>query len=63
MKKTTNLKDYVSLDNWIRPGKIKYTLTMSYTTIIIVYYPPEVRRGKYWGLGVFLLQCFPLVKI
>ena len=27
------------------------------------YYPPEVRRGKYWGLGVFLLQYFPLVKI
>ena len=26
-------------------------------------YPPEVRRGKYWGLGVFLLQYFPLVKI
>ena len=27
------------------------------------YYPPEVRRGKYQGLGVFLLQYFPLVKI
>ena len=27
------------------------------------YYSPEVRRGKYWGLGVFLLQYFPLVKI
>ena len=27
------------------------------------YYPPEVRRGKYWGLGVFLLEYFPLVKI
>ena len=25
--------------------------------------PPEVRRGKYWGLGVILLQYFPLVKI
>ena len=24
---------------------------------------PEVRRGKYWGLGVFLLQYFPLAKI
>ena len=24
-----------------------------------IYYPPEVRRGKYWGLGVFLLQYFP----
>ena len=28
-----------------------------------IYYPPEVRRGKYWGLGVFLLQYFPLVNI
>ena len=28
-----------------------------------IYYSPEVRRGKYWGLGVFLLQYFPLVKI
>ena len=28
-----------------------------------VYYPPEVRRGKYWGMGVFLLQYFPLVSI
>ena len=24
-----------------------------------IYYPTEVRRGKYWGLGVFLLQYFP----
>ena len=29
----------------------------------LLYYPPEVRRGKYWGLGVFLLQYFPLVSI
>ena len=28
-----------------------------------VYYPPEVRRGEYWGLDIFLLQYFPLVKI
>ena len=28
-----------------------------------VYYPPEVRRGKYRGVGVFLLQYFLLVKI
>ena len=27
------------------------------------YNPPEVRRGKYWGLGVFLLQYSPLVNI
>ena len=27
------------------------------------YYPPGVRRGKYSGLGVFLLQYFPLVNI
>ena len=31
--------------------------------IIFIYYPPEVRRGKYCGLEVFLLQYFPLVKI
>ena len=29
-----------------------------------IHYPPEVRRGKCsGGLGVFLLQYFPLVKI
>ena len=28
-----------------------------------LYYQPEVRRGKYWGWGVFLFQYFPLVKI
>ena len=28
-----------------------------------IYYLPEVRRGEYRGLGVFLLQFFPLVKI
>ena len=28
-----------------------------------VYYPMEVRRGEYWGLGLFLLQYFPLVKV
>ena len=28
-----------------------------------IYYSPEVRRGKYWGLGAFLLQYFPIVKI
>ena len=27
------------------------------------YYPLEVRRGEYWGLGIFLSQYFPLVKI
>ena len=27
------------------------------------YCPPEVRRGEYWGLGIFLLQYFPLVNI
>ena len=31
--------------------------------IITLYYPTEVRRGKYLGLGVFQLQYFPLVKI
>ena len=28
-----------------------------------IYYPLEVRREEYWGLGVFLLQTFPLAKI
>ena len=28
-----------------------------------IYYPLEVRRREYWGLGVFLLQYFPLVRI
>ena len=32
-------------------------------TKLFIYYPPEVRGRKYWGLGVFLLQYFPLVKI
>ena len=27
-----------------------------------VYYLPEVRRGEYCGLQVFLLQYFPLAK-
>ena len=26
-----------------------------------IYYPPAVRRGEYWGLGVFLL--LPLVNV
>ena len=29
----------------------------------IIYYPPEVRGGRYWRLGVFLLQYFPLFSI
>ena len=29
---------------------------------LLYYYPLEVRKGKYSGLGVFLLQYFPLVK-
>ena len=32
-------------------------------SLYIFYYPPEVRRGDYWGLGVFLLQYFPLVNV
>ena len=35
------------------------TYPSSYTRIHRYYYPPEVRRGEYWGLGVFLLQYFP----
>ena len=40
----------------------QHTLTLI-NSVLSVYYPTEVRRGKYWGLGVFLLQYFPLVKI
>ena len=29
----------------------------------LLNYPPEVRRGEYWGWGVFLLQYFSFVKI
>ena len=44
----------------IRAFVIPYLYRISSSAI---YYPPEVRREKYWGLGVFLLQYFPLVKI
>ena len=30
---------------------------------LLHYYPPEVRRGEDWGLGVFLLQYFHLVNM
>ena len=30
---------------------------------LLFYYPPEVTKGEYWGLGVFLLKYVPLVKI
>ena len=36
---------------------------ISYFILHIIYYQQEVRRGDYWGLGVFLLQYFPLVNI
>ena len=29
----------------------------------LIYYPPEVGRGEYLGLGVFLLHYFPFIKI
>ena len=28
----------------------------------MLYYPPGVGTGEYWGFGVFLLQYFPLVS-
>ena len=28
-----------------------------------IHCPLKVRRGEYWGLGVFLLQYFALVKM
>ena len=33
-----------------------------FTFTVYVYYPPEVRSEKYWGLGVFLLQTSLLSK-
>ena len=48
-----------------------YTIRLASCTRIImyiyhresIYYPLEVRRGKYWGWGVLLLRYFPLVRI
>ena len=42
---------------------ISHTFTMNLAFFLRIYYSPEVRRGKYWALGVFLLQYFPLVSI
>ena len=39
------------------------TFDIDDATSKVFYYPPEVRRGKYSWLGVFLLQYFLLVKI
>ena len=45
---------------FILPGRVSHLGRsrgdMSGRFILIIYYPPEVRRGKYWGVGVFLLQ-------
>ena len=30
-----------------------------YSSCKRLYYAPKVRRGKYWVLGLFLLQYFP----
>ena len=38
-------------------------MVMGLKPLQCVYYPPEVRKGKYWELGVFLLQYFPLAKL
>ena len=42
------------------PGVWSYLIRLSLPNL---YYPTEVRRGEYWGLGVFLLHYFPLVNI
>ena len=38
-------------------------LTATVNSVIYIYYLLEESRGKYWVLGVFLLQYFPLVRI
>ena len=43
--------------------KYQMRTRISVTNVQYINYPPEVRRGGYWGLGVFLLQYSPLVKI
>ena len=53
-------------ESWLwslSPKQARQRVCISSFTHIGIYYPPEVRRGKYWRLGVFLLQYFPLVKI
>ena len=39
-----------------RPAECQRTVVRIVDTEIsqAIYYPPEVRRGKYWGWGVFL---------
>ena len=44
-------------------SKKQQVVTKSWSIIQEISYPPEVGRGKYWGLGVFLFQYFPLVNI
>ena len=44
-------------------SKRKVAMSLICSFVNRIYYPLEVRRRKYWGLGVFLLQYFPLVNI
>ena len=39
---------------------IKENVELSF---LVIHYPTEMKRGKYLGLGIFLLQYFPLVSI
>ena len=55
------------VEHFTRNPLISQSICIYFPTLILdlvgFYYPLEVSRGKYWGLGVFLLQYFPLVKI
>ena len=51
-----------SLEHEARYG-LTYFSSLGKVGIILISYPPEVRRGKYWRLGVFLLQYFLLARI
>ena len=67
------LRSVVVTSRYFLKGNLRGELSSRYILIyvfphrsimkVIVYYPPEGRRGKYWGWGVILLQYFLLVKM
>ena len=46
----------IFLDNINDHEIVSMVLAMKNSNISVIYYSPEVRRGKYWEWGVFLLQ-------
>ena len=53
---------YSNRGNWCTDLRMTFEKPSMFADPPSVYYPPEVRRGKYWGLGLFLLQYFPLSR-